>query len=333
MLNSYWEYAGTRYKHKFKALDASHGNFHDVSFHLFDDPSFRNYDWTVDPSESLRALMIERAHQLRDKYDYLKFWLSGGSDSTTALNIFLDEFIYIDEIVVYKFAPDNKEKNAGDFEIDNYVLPYLNKLSSNIPHTKINVITYDQAYFEKYLGEKWAYTKTNLSIRHFYTPKIKGKNFCNIVCDGEPMIQVEDGKWYAELWDTDNYGELTPYRNIELFYTTPNMPKLHAKQCHLMKNLLQQDYSERPKYPIYKELVRNTVRDAPIAPEPNWFRKSDTATNMLEYSLRPKDKLMLRSMSQDQRDRVRFQMNQTLGGHKLFRLQHGFKAHSFYLGD
>ena len=54
MLNSYWEYAGTRYKHKFKVLEASRGNFHDVSFHLFDDPSFEKYDWTVEPAQSIR---------------------------------------------------------------------------------------------------------------------------------------------------------------------------------------------------------------------------------------------------------------------------------------
>ena len=136
MLNSYWEYAGTRYKHKFKVLEASHGNFHDVSFHLFDDPSFKNYDWTVEPAESIRSLMVQRAHQLRDTYSYLKFWFSGGADSTTALNIFLDESIYIDEIVVYKFAPNGADKNLGDYEIDNYVLPYLHNIRQSIPNTK-----------------------------------------------------------------------------------------------------------------------------------------------------------------------------------------------------
>ena len=333
MLNSYWEYAGTRYKHKFKVLEASRGNFHDVSFHLFDDPSFRNYDWTVEPAESLRSIMIERAHQLRDKYDYLKFWFSGGADSTTALQIFLDEFIYIDEIVVYRFRPNGPDKNLGDYEIDNYVIPFLNELSKSIPHTKINIITYDKDYFDEYLGDKWVHTKNNLSIRHFHTPKIKGKNFCNLVCDGEPMINTIDGKWYAELWDTDNYGEFTSYRNIELFYTTPDLPELHAKQCHMMKNILQSSYTKRPKYPIYKELMRTRVRDAPVAPEPYWFKKSDTSANMIGHSLGPKDKFMLKDMTKAQRDMVRYQMNLSVDGKKLFRVQHGFKAHTFFLGD
>ena len=332
MLNSYWEYAGTRYKHKFKVLEASYGNFHDVSFHLFDDPSFKNYDWTVEPAPSLKSLMVERAYQLRDTYDYLKLWFSGGADSTSVLNVFLTQNIFIDEIIVYRFRPSS-EINLGDYEIDTYTVPYLQELQKTIPKTKINIIDYDYDYFQKFLGDKWVHTKTNLSVRHFHTPKIRGKNFCNIVCDGEPMIQCIDGKWYAELWDTDNYGEFTPFRNIELFYTTSDNPALHAKQCHMMKNALQNKHKSRPNYSVWKDLVRSTVRDLPIAPEPYWFKKSDTAKNMIQYTLSPKDKLMIRSMTREHRDKIRYQLNQSVGGFKLMRLQHGFKAHSFYLGD
>lgn len=333
MLNSYWEYAGTRYKHKLKALEASNGDYQNVSFHLFDDPSFKNYDWTVEPAQSLKSLMVERVHQIRDKYDYIKLWFSGGPDSTTVLNTFLDEFVFIDEIIVYRFRPTSKD-NLGDYEIDNYTVPYLESLQSQIPHTKINIFDYGSEYFDKYLGDKWFHTKNNLSVRHFYVPKINGKNFCNLVCDGEPVIDNVDGKWYAELWDTDNYAELTSYRNMELFYTTPDMPELHAKQCHIMKNtLIEQGLHSKPKYPVWKDLMRNTVRDTPVAPEPHWFKKPDTRANMLVHSLSPKDKLMLRSMTTSQRDKVQYQMNMTVGGKKLFRLQHGFKAHSFYLGN
>ena len=85
---------------------------------------------------------------MRDSYSYLKFWFSGGADSTTALNIFLDESIYIDEIVVYKFAPNGADKNLGDYEIDNYVLltfirftkVFLILKSISLPMTKLILI-------------------------------------------------------------------------------------------------------------------------------------------------------------------------------------------------
>src|SRR6056300_1705765 len=107
MLNTYWKYAGTRYKHKFKALEASRGDVQNITWHLFDS-SFENYDWTKEPVESFYDLMVIRAKQLRDTYSYLKFWFSGGSDSTTALRVFLDNNIHIDEISVFQcYTPDN----------------------------------------------------------------------------------------------------------------------------------------------------------------------------------------------------------------------------------
>jgi len=147
------------------------------------------------------------------------------------------------------------------------------------------------------------------------------------------MIECINGKWYAELWDTDNYAEFAPYRNIELFYTTPSLPDLHAKQCHMMKTILSKQYSKRPVYHEWKQLLRENIRDKAIAPEPWWFQKKSVTPNILQYTLGPKDLHMLRTMTSEQRDKIQHQMNLSLGGHKLFRLQHGFKAHTFYLGE
>ena len=35
MLDQYWEYAGTRYRHKFKAFEASCGDFTNITYNLF----------------------------------------------------------------------------------------------------------------------------------------------------------------------------------------------------------------------------------------------------------------------------------------------------------
>ena len=99
------------------------------------------------------------------------------------------------------------------------------------------------------------------------------------------------------------------------------------------EKILEPNHTKRPKYPVYKELMRTRVRDKPIAPEPYWFKKSDTSSNMIGYSLGPKDKAMLKDMTSSQRDMVRYQMNLSVDGKKLYRLQHGFKAHTFFLGD
>ena len=90
MLNLYWEYAGTRYRSKFRALDAANGNYKGITFRIHESEDFDNYTWSIEPTPSLKELQKQRALQLRDSYPYLKLWFSGGADSTTVLNTFLD---------------------------------------------------------------------------------------------------------------------------------------------------------------------------------------------------------------------------------------------------
>mgnify|MGYP001465744704 CR=1 FL=1 len=115
MLNSYWEYAGTRYRHKFRAIEASHGDIQNISFKMFENKTFQNFDWSIEPAQSFKSLMKLRALQLRDSYPYLKFCFSGGADSTTVLKVFLENNIFINEIVVWKFG-----NNLSNYEIDQY---------------------------------------------------------------------------------------------------------------------------------------------------------------------------------------------------------------------
>jgi len=51
-------------------------------------------------SESLDFLYALRARQLREKYDYLVLYFSGGADSTNILKTFIDNNIFLDEIVM-----------------------------------------------------------------------------------------------------------------------------------------------------------------------------------------------------------------------------------------
>ena len=57
---------GTRYRNKFRAIDASKGNVKDISFTTFkNDPSFSEFAWSIEPQTPLNELMKTRAQQLR----------------------------------------------------------------------------------------------------------------------------------------------------------------------------------------------------------------------------------------------------------------------------
>ena len=64
----------------------------------FNDSIFGHYDWTTPSSLSLKELYRRRAQQIREKYDYVVIWYSGGADSFNVLDSFLSNGIKVDEI-------------------------------------------------------------------------------------------------------------------------------------------------------------------------------------------------------------------------------------------
>ena len=332
MLNSYWEYAGTRYKNKFRAIDAANGKYKRITYHAYNDPAFNNYPWSVEPTPSIKEIQKQRALQLRDTYTYLKLWFSGGNDSTTVLNSFLENNIHIDEICVYTYSFDNDvENNLGDYEINTYTLPYLKKLQYYIPKTKIKIIHHGKDYYDKYLSDKWFFTRSTLSMRHTYIPKINGKNFCNIIGSADPMVTYNNGKWYGEIWDTDG-AELASYRNIEFFFTSINMPELHAKQCHLVKNYLTKNSLPANDTKLIKHIIRTVIRDTPVAPEPDFLKKSFIPNETL--FLGPKCRAQYKSASNEQKDKIKHLFkNATINGYIMPNLMTNYRAKKLYLGE
>jgi hypothetical protein len=330
MINSYWEYAGTRYKSKIKAIEASGGDISSISFFAFSD-SFYSYSWNKEPRESWEELLLQRALLLREKYKYLKLWFSGGADSTTVLNTFLRNNIPIDEIVVYRFAINDNFLNKSNYEIDSYVTPFLKNLNKVLINTKISYIDFGKDYYDKYLGEKWLHTKSSLELRHYHIPKIRGKNYCNIFCDLTPDVYYDKGCWYSDLWDSSNLGEVASFSNIELFYSTDEFPELHAKQLHIVKNYLKDNklYSIRTNSVEYKQLVRDLVRVTPVVPTADSFKKTKTSSLFDN----PKNLELLKYADSKQLDVYKSLLTTKIKGKTLINLFIGYKAGTVNIGE
>ena len=317
MLNAYWEYAGTRYKHKYQAIQSSGKHYKDIKFTMFTDDTFNKLDWTIEPAQSLKSLMLTRALQLRETYKYIKFFFSGGADSTTVLNVFLDNNIPIDEIIVIKFF----ENNQSNYEVDNFTIPYLKSIEQQLHPTKIKIYTIYENYFEEYLSDKWFFTRSSLSPRHYNLPNIKGKNYCNLMCGLDPYIEIIDGKPHATFYDTHAANELASFRNVELFYTSPDLPELHVKQCHILKKHIRDDSID-----YQKEMIKKHLRDAPVAPEPDFFKLT------FDYKVfMKKDRFLFRGNDKFL-DKWRYILNTRINGTPVFRLPVGFCQERYNLG-
>jgi hypothetical protein len=330
MLNSYWEYAGTQYKNKIKAIEASGGDISSISFFTFPN-SFYSYSWDKEPTESLEELLLERALILREKYKYLKLWFSGGADSTTVLNTFLRNNVYIDEIIVYRFALNDNFLNKSNYEIDGYTTPFLKNIQNAIPNTKITYMDFGKDYYDKYLGEKWLHTKSSLDLRNYHIPKIRGKNYCNIFCDLTPDVYYDKGSWYSDLWDSSHLGELASFSNIELFYSTEDFPKLHAKQLHITKKYLKNNkiYTLRTNTDEYKQIVRDLTRLTPVVSLITSFKKSKT----ISLFNNPKNIQLLKYADKVQIDKYTSLLATKIRGKSLINLFIGYKAGTLSLGE
>ena len=330
MDNLYWEYAGTRYKRKIQATLAAGRHYKSIQCHAFDD-SFLSYDFTAEPPQTLSELVDERVKQIRDKHSYIKFWFSGGADSTTVLNAFLRNNIHIDEIICYTQSLTDNHDHIANYELTEHTIPYLHKLSYDLPKTKINIMRFGGEHYEKALCEDFWFTRmNNLDPRGLYIPNIRGKNYCNLFCDMDPHVTYNGSTWVETIWDTSNLEEMAGYRNIELFYTTPDLPQLHAKQCHFMKNF----YKKNPGYSSnrYKYIIRNFLRDTPIAREHFSYSK-DTLPPIQKHFIPVRSKLMMKdAIGTNLLEKIKYNTTLTVDNIPIYRLGHGYPVAKLDLG-
>jgi hypothetical protein len=322
-----WEYRGINYDRKFKAIEAAGSNIFDINCTLMPE-SFTNFDFTRNPTESFYELVGERCKQIRDKYPYIKLWFSGGTDTTTILNGFLKSNIHIDEIVVYTQSLTNDFNHLGNYELNTFTLPFLKKLSLHLTRTKFTTyyVGYDE--YRKILNDKWFERKNNLDIRTMYAPRIRGSNFCNIYGDFSPCVQKVGNRYYDIQWDTTNVTDYV-HKNVELFFTSADLPKLHSKQCHIMKNHIKHTNDTRDT----KHIAREVVRDTPVAQEHPSMIKSDRNSSTINFTTLKAKAMMNQDPNKDLLDRYKFLLGTTINTKSVLNLNVGFKLFELDLGE
>lgn len=199
--------------------------------------SYSQIDWTLDPPESFQELMKKRAIELRNKYDYLVFAFSGGTDSITIYRIFEQLNIHIDEIIVgYE---DDNDRGFGPGIIDWLIANHYDATTkittnhrTNAGHAIIErlLTTDDHRYFQHvYYGGPTHYLIDQLN------EKYQGKNWGIVMGYEKPHIVHDQTGWYVTFIDKV-FRHIIGQPALELFFLTPTLPELHVKQCHLLYN-------------------------------------------------------------------------------------------------
>jgi hypothetical protein len=202
---------------------------------------------SVEPQQSWQELLQQNCQRLRDRYDHLALWYSGGYDSHTALMAFLRAKIPLDELYIQdkRHLLDDLEYNVG-VETANWLKTH------HWPNLKINIVKIDITeninfylreglhwiYGEDTRGHfaKWSpYLRAHATYHLIYNKRTSG--FGQIVGMEKPKVMLRENKWYMYFPDTMAQDVVDP--NHENFYLPMDIPEIHIKQTWMMIRWLE----------------------------------------------------------------------------------------------
>lgn len=228
----------------------------------FNEAVFDSYDWTSEPSESILDLYKNRALQLREKYDYIILMYSSGADSECIFNIFIDNNIPLDEVCsLINYEGSGDKTNYLNGEIFDFAIPLVEEAQKKQPNLKHRIIDTSSMTLSWHAEQKidnWIYEASSMyAPNNIIRPQLprripewkllteSGKKCCIIYGVDKPRMMQIDGKYYFQFIDfpvVQNGNTPIPVKEVpivtELFFWTPDMPKIPIKQAHIIKNYL-----------------------------------------------------------------------------------------------
>ena len=232
----------------------------------FDDAVWQAQNWRHEPETDLLELYKLRARQIREQYDYVAIFYSGGSDSHTMVEAFVKAGCHIDEIYTVwsrkansKFVlnPHVIDARNIEAEFDLTARDGLNWIKNVSPGTKITYLDISDAvveHFNQFDGAEWLRNTvehlnpqivTRWSSTREYTQLQqldKGQKTAVVFGVDKPRVCIKDNRYHAYFLDVVINSFHGPFNNsdytnltTEFFYWAPNFPEIVIKQAHLIR--------------------------------------------------------------------------------------------------
>ena len=264
----YYRVGPKKFQNKILALLENRKTGHEVQW-TFNHDVYKRIDWTVPIATPLLEIYKNRAQQLRDRYDYLMLYYSGGADSSNILRAFVENNIFLDEIVMQLPEPTRQSFNTRDTTEANYyseleysAVPYLNKMRNKMhPNTLIRYQDFAKSGLPMLEQDNWFESVplcTNITLSaifrqiaqnsdsHILNLCDTGKSIAQILGVDKPLVHFDGSNYYGYFVDTSTYHYVSPvdFNNTELsngryttefFYWTPDMPEIVIKQAQDIK--------------------------------------------------------------------------------------------------
>lgn len=249
---------GVFYDNKIKAMKAT-GHDHSRLNLYWCDNVWDTVDWTKEPKESWNALIQNEAKRIRDNYDHVAIWYSGGFDSQTVLHAFLSQGLRIDELIIYRRAWVDHTTKEWQYalslarHVKDHYFPQL-KITA-IEKTADDIIAWylsQGAYWIENNGDMSIIGKVIRRWEHEHYRIFNNKTqMRSIYIEGrdKPRLDIRDGIWYMTCDDRLARFAMDNHELDFNFFWNVITPQIHVKQTHMMINWLEENFD------VTKELV------------------------------------------------------------------------------
>jgi len=257
--NGFYRVGADVFNHKIHALAAATRTKQPVTWE-FGNKVWDNLDWKTNDGLGVLYWYRQRAHQLRDTYDYLILAFSGGADSSNIANVFMSENLKIDEVWCdqplnhiedYKFNTQDVSASNMPSEWQFAIKPQLNRIKQ-LTDWKITLTdslaamsdedsedTLEISQYAAYTTVKRWRALDDLVKKANATHKRVGV----IVGIEKPNFKLINGVLCSYFMDqaiqysSEFNSQLQ--REVEFFYWSTDMPQLVRSQCHAVANYVK----------------------------------------------------------------------------------------------
>lgn len=269
---------------RFSARDQ--GN--DVSWSL--GSALDSYDYSKASTSSYRDLVVERLKDLRQRYDYIRLWFTGGRDSRMVLDTAIQHGIHIDETVsVSQEVFDGKIRTLQSMETDQEVLPYLRSHAAELAKTRQTIVHFQDRHFARVFADpawhlknysnSWNYCSAYYSHNMYqHNAEEFGlepvHNRVDLMGCLHPHIWWEDG-WRFQYVDMQ-FQDLGP--TVEWFTLADNMPELLHAYVKEVTGILEKSDTRPGRFQMSINNIRNLhpdyasieLNNSEVIPPKNW---------------------------------------------------------------
>jgi hypothetical protein len=279
----HWSVCDNKFNDKFEAAIFASKNKQKLNFE-FNNNIWEQFDLNMLGKLDLKNLYKLRAQQIRDKYDRVVLYFSGGSDSTNILDTFIDNNIKLDCIYVrWPFEvldtslhqANTQDKSAFNFNSEwNFaVKPKLDWIAKYRPDIKIELKSFsgltDHLNFKDdgFDGINSHYSPVNIIRKTTYSDFErdsidKGYTVAQVSGIDKPMLHQDISgnvsmRFVDDFFHTMAASSFNPY-GVEFFYWTADMPELAYEMAYKVFQYYQVNRDKRHLVPgvLYQQMSK-----------------------------------------------------------------------------